>query len=67
MNRGIRTVDWRRYGLTIARLALLGGGWMLTHAGQLLEKGGETLSAIGKTIRPKPKHERRGYRGPHGS
>ena len=59
MNRRIRNVDWRGHGLTIARLALLGGGWMLTHGGQMLQNGGETLSAIGKAIRPKPKPEQR--------
>lgn len=60
MTRGMRSIDWRRQGLTIARLALLGGGWILTHGGQLLQNSGEALSAIGKTIRPKPKPERRG-------
>jgi hypothetical protein len=60
MKRGIRSIDWRRHGLTIARQVLRGGGWMLTHGGRLLQNGGETLSTIGDTIRPKSKPYQRG-------
>ena len=60
MNRGMRSIDWRWHGLTIARQALRGGGWMLTHGGRLLQNGGETLTAMGEAIRPKSKPEQRG-------
>jgi hypothetical protein len=60
MKSDIRSIDWRQHGLRIARLALRGSGWMLTHGGRLLQIGGETLSAIGNGIRPKSKPEQQG-------
>ena len=60
MSRFLRSIDWRRHGLTVLRLALHGTGWAFIHAGRLLESGGDALSAIGNAIQPKPKTERRG-------
>ena len=54
MNRGIRSIDWRRHGLAILRLSLHGTGWVLTHAGRLLESAGETLSDVAEMARTKP-------------
>jgi hypothetical protein len=53
MSRFLRSIDWQRHGLTIARLALRGSGWVLTHGGRLLERGGETLSDIAEMARAK--------------
>ena len=53
MNRGVRSIDWRRHGLAILRLTLHGAGWALTHAGRLLESAGETLSDIAELARAK--------------
>jgi len=54
MSRFLRSVHWRRHGLTALRLALQGIAWLLTHGGRLLESGGETLSALADMARAKP-------------
>ena len=54
MKRGIRSIDWRRHGLTILRLSLHGAGWVLTNAGRLLESAGETLSDVAEIARAEP-------------
>ena len=41
MSRFLRSINWRRHGLSILRLALHCIGWLLTHGGRLLESGGE--------------------------